>query len=685
MGLRLAGAGAQVGMTEAQIMSFAGALSSVGIEAEAGGSAFSKVMINMQLAAERGGKDLENFAKVAGMSADEFKQAYEQDAAGAMMTFIEGLSTVEDRGMTAIGVLDEMGITEVRMRDALLRAAGASDVFTEALEIGTNAWEENTALSDEAEERYKTVMSQLKILGNTDRDVAISFGDALMPAIKLVIGWLQKLSDGFSGLSETTKSTSAIFTAVAAAIMLIVGTILLVIGFIPAIISGFAALKMVFVAVGTVIGGISAPILIVVGLIAALVAALIYAYKKSETFREIVNTAFEAVKEVVSTVIEAVVDFVMEIWGGMVEWWQENNELIMRVVQDGWERLQAIIEVVMEYIVPFIQNAWEQIGIYIEIAWEVIKTVVRIATEIIKGVITTWLHILDGDWSSAWETIKQTFSNIWDIMKGFIKNVTEIIKNTIKDRLEQVKKNITNKLTEAKNNLVSKFTEMVTNAINKAQEIVSTAKQKFEEVKRAIRDKLTEAVRIVGEKIGEMPGKVIEFVSDMASAGKDLIKGLIDGIKNMRDRAIEAITGVVGGVVDKAKSLLKIKSPSRVFEQIGAWTGEGLVDGMLSMAKEVDKASDMLAESAIPDVRNIDMSYATPDGITARSLAGAVSGTIDVNAREDLLARSINSLERKLTNLEVVMDGRTVGRIVEPHVTERQEQSTRAYNKWRLR
>src|SRR5690625_6325599 len=111
-----------------------------------------------------------------------------------------------------------------------------------------------------------------------------------------------------------------------------------------------------------------------------------------------------------------------------------------------------------------------------------------------------------------------------------------------------------------------------------------------------------------------MTGKVIEFVYDMASAAKDLIKGLIDGIKNMSDRAIEEITGVVGGVVDKAKSLLKIKSPSRVFEQIGAWTGEGLVDGMISMAKEVDKASDMLAESAIPDVKNIDMSYATPDG-----------------------------------------------------------------------
>ena len=83
MGLRLAGAGKQIGLTEAQIMSFAGALSSVGIEAEAGGSAFSKVMINMQLAVETNSEKLKDFAKVAGMSASDFKKAFHEDAAGS--------------------------------------------------------------------------------------------------------------------------------------------------------------------------------------------------------------------------------------------------------------------------------------------------------------------------------------------------------------------------------------------------------------------------------------------------------------------------------------------------------------------------------------------------------------------------------------------------------------------------
>lgn len=206
MGMRLAGAGSQIGLTEAQIMAFSGALSSVGIEAEAGGSAFSKVMINMGLATERGGKELESFASVAQMSSSDFKKAFEQDASKAILSFIEGLGKAEEQGTSAIAILDEMGITEVRMRDALLRASGASDVFSESLKIGTKAWEENVALTEEAEERYATTESQLKIMWNRIKDVAITLGDALVPAFMSALDALEpminKIEDGAQAFSE---------------------------------------------------------------------------------------------------------------------------------------------------------------------------------------------------------------------------------------------------------------------------------------------------------------------------------------------------------------------------------------------------------------------------------------------------------------------------------------------------
>ncbi|MCE2603938.1 phage tail tape measure protein, partial [Pseudomonas aeruginosa] len=79
----------------------------------------------------------------------------------------------------AIQTLDEMGLSDIRMRDALLRASGASDVFTEALQTGNDAWNENTALTNEAKQRYETLESKLGILRNTATDLGISLYDSL--------------------------------------------------------------------------------------------------------------------------------------------------------------------------------------------------------------------------------------------------------------------------------------------------------------------------------------------------------------------------------------------------------------------------------------------------------------------------------------------------------------------------
>lgn len=210
MGLRLAGAGHQVGMTEAQIMSFAGGLSSVGIEAEAGGSALSRLMADMQLATATGGDDLNGFAAVAGMSAQAFKKAFEEDAAGAIIAFIQGLAKSQEKGTTAIEVLDSLGIKEIRLRDALLRAAGASGVFTEAMEIGSRAWEENTALTKEAEQRYETVESKLQIMKNGLTNLGIAVYDKLREPFKNSIDVAIKKIEGLSSSLKSGKLEGAL-------------------------------------------------------------------------------------------------------------------------------------------------------------------------------------------------------------------------------------------------------------------------------------------------------------------------------------------------------------------------------------------------------------------------------------------------------------------------------------------
>ena len=218
MGLNIAAAGAQVGMSEDQILAFAGALSSVGIEAQAGGTSISKVMVDMQLAVEKGGTALNNFAAVANMSAEDFKKAFKEDAASAIMAFITGLQDTSRLGKSSIAVLSDLGIEEVRMRDALLRAAGAGDLFAQSLELSSEAWSENVALSNEASQRYETTASKLKMLWNQVTNLGIKIANLLIPTFKKLVSWLTDVIDKISNMDENTLKLVTTIGAILAAI-----------------------------------------------------------------------------------------------------------------------------------------------------------------------------------------------------------------------------------------------------------------------------------------------------------------------------------------------------------------------------------------------------------------------------------------------------------------------------------
>ncbi|WP_207733813.1 phage tail tape measure protein [Clostridium sp. 1001275B_160808_H3] len=221
MAMRLAGAGKQVGMTESDIMSFAAALSSVGIEAEAGGSAFSKVMLEIQMAIQSGSESVGDFAKVAGMSTQEFADKFKNDATGALITFIEGLGKLDNKAV----VLEDLGFSEIRVRDALLRASSAGDLFNKSIQIGSQAWKENTALTNEASQRYATTESQIAILKNEIVDMAREIGVELLPIVKDGLVVVKDLIEKFNNLSPATKENIIKFAGLAAVIGPVVGTV----------------------------------------------------------------------------------------------------------------------------------------------------------------------------------------------------------------------------------------------------------------------------------------------------------------------------------------------------------------------------------------------------------------------------------------------------------------------------
>ena len=196
MGTNIASAGSQIGLTEDQIMGMAAALSSVGLEAQAGGTAISRLMLDMASAAETGGAAAEQFAEVCGMTADEFARAFGADAAGTISRFFTGLGS---GGQSAISVLEEMGVTEARLRDTMLRLANANELFDRSLNTASAAWQSNTALAAEAEKRYATTESKVQMLKNSFTALQVEIGDRFSPA-------LNAAADAGSGLINWADS-----------------------------------------------------------------------------------------------------------------------------------------------------------------------------------------------------------------------------------------------------------------------------------------------------------------------------------------------------------------------------------------------------------------------------------------------------------------------------------------------
>lgn len=226
MSLRLAAAGHQVGMTEAQILGFATALSAVGIEAQMGGSAFSKALVKMEVASAVGGEALSDFARVSGMTVQQFKALWDSNPADAFQAFIGGLSRMDEQGISAIATLQEIGISEVRLRDTLLRATNATELFSRTQQTANNAWKQNTALTTEAGKRYATTKSRLLNLKNTATLFAQKVGDDMNPVLQGLIDRAHEMLAAFLSMDESQRMSIIKFAGFAAA----VGPALLILG-----------------------------------------------------------------------------------------------------------------------------------------------------------------------------------------------------------------------------------------------------------------------------------------------------------------------------------------------------------------------------------------------------------------------------------------------------------------------
>lgn len=287
MAMRIAGAGKQVGMTEAQVIGVATALSSVGIEAQMGGSAFSKALIKMELAAETGGQSLTDFATVSGMTAEEFKNLWKADPTAAFIAFTKGIAQMDDEGISAIATLQDLGFKEVRLRDTMLRTVSNTRLMEDAVADATRGWQENTALTEMAGKIYATTAAQLTNLKNKASLAGQQIASDLTPIVQNLMSTASGLLDKFMGLDEQQRLSIIKWGAVAAAMgpaLLILGRLVGAVGSVAgALGKGMTAIGKFSAAVKGAGGGVSG-LLKVVGssklAMVGLTAAVIYgAYK----------------------------------------------------------------------------------------------------------------------------------------------------------------------------------------------------------------------------------------------------------------------------------------------------------------------------------------------------------------------------------------------------------------------
>lgn len=634
MGLRLAGAGHQVGMSEAQIMSFAAALSSVGIEAEAGGSAFSKVMVEMQLAVENGanafsgleslsqqtgvsmeqvsnavrngGKELKNtagamgltskelktmhkeatdasgklndFAEVAGMSAEQFSKAFKEDASGAIIKFIEGLGKAEENGQSAIAVLDDMGITEVRLRDSLLRAAGASDVFKSAIDRGNNAWGENTALTEEASKRYETFESKVKILKNKVNDLAIEFGgpfmDALtdaLDALQPVLNVLSDLAKSFSNASpEMKRFIMSIITIVAVLgpVLIIIGKIATAIGAIIGLFAEGGALAGVATWIGSTLlpalGTIVSAVVgwpLVIGAAIAAVAFLIYKYwdeikeffaglgqwfhKFWDGLSQYFSETWENISKSSSEVWEKMTSSIQSTWNGIKMWFSETWDNISKGAQEGWKNITEGISNIWQSFTKKIADTLTNIGKWFSEKWQSIKEgavngwnnlveAVSPIVEFLGRVIMVPISLVQATLEFIWGWIKVGAILAWE----GIKKAAEVSWNFIKDK-------IISPIQEAYDWLVGKFTELGLWLSNKWTEFTTLATTFWESIKQAILTPIGAAYDWVMMKFSELGLWLGDKWNEILQIASNLWQGVKDNI-------FQPMSDAKDGVVNKA-------------------------------------------------------------------------------------------------------------------------------------
>ena len=397
---------------------------------------------------------------------------------------------------------------------------------------------------------------QLTILKSQLEELAISFGEILMPAIRSIVSGIQGFVDKLNSMDETTKKvivTIALIVAAIGPVLIVVGKVISAVGtimtIVPKVAAAIKAVKGAFAGLNAVMA--ANPIILVIAAIAALVAAFIYLWNTSDEFRQ--------------------------FW------------------IDLWENIKAVAIAVWEAISTFFSQAWEAIKATAETVWNGIKDFFTGLWEGITTLFTTVVTAIATFLSSAWTGIQTTATTVWNAIKGFIDGIWNGIKTAITSVATAIGSAVSNAWNGIKNT--------VTNLSNGAKTAATTA---FNNMKSAI----SSTVSNITSAISSGFNSAVSFIKGLAgqafSWGSDIIGNIVNGIRSMIGRVKDAASSVASAIRSFLHFSVPDEGPLADFE---SW----MPDFMSGLAKGIDRSKGTV-EKAIAQVADLmDLKGALPD------------------------------------------------------------------------
>lgn len=450
---------------------------------------------------------------------------------------------------------------------------------------------------------------QLTILKSQLQELAISFGDILMPAIRSIVSKLQGFVDKLNGMDEGTKRTIVTIALLVASIgplLVIIGTAISKIGvamqgFVK-LANGISKLKIaiqggtgVLGKLGAALGGISAPVLAVVAVIAVLVAAFVHLWKTNEGFRDAIIGTWNRIKDTISGFCQGIVDRLNALGFQFTD--------IVDVLKTAWDGFCQILAPIFE-------------GVFNNIA-NILSTV----TGVITGILDVFIGIFTGNWSQAWTGVKEIFSSIWNGISSFFTNILNVIKGVadvvlgwfgtswnevwtnIKTFFEGIWNSIATFFTtiwETLKNVVTVGIMAIGSILSAAFDIITlpfrfiweNCKEIIISVWDAIKSKVTTVIHVVASVISTVMNAIKTVFSTVWNAIKTVVTTVVNAIKSVVTTVFNAIKNTATTVWNAIKTAVTtpvnaIKSTvTTVFNSVKS-TVSSIFNGIKSTATSV--------------------------------------------------------------------------------------------------